>query len=133
MVIKTPCNDLIVDVHDAAGDNIMAGHLLTKETTSWDRWAGDGLREYQTLHQEDVERLEDQEEDQHAGHVLGEVRKSSRKKFPRGPKLRGSDKKNSCRIYGSLLGNKVQGSLHISSREFGMLQFGRHQHGKLSS
>lgn len=125
MVVKMPCDDLNLIVRDAAGDNILAGQLLTKDTTSWSAWTRDGLREYQTLHEEDAERLMAQEEDQHVSHVIGEVKRSRKKKFPKGPKMKKSDERDSCRIYGSLEGNKVQADFHITARGFGYPDFSR--------
>ncbi|KAL1960597.1 hypothetical protein VTO42DRAFT_7176 [Malbranchea cinnamomea] len=119
MVVKMQCKDLNVVIRDAAGDNILAGTLLKKEPTSWDAWIREGLQEYQTLHDEDAARLAAQEEDQHVTHVLGEVKRSLKKKFPKGPKMKRTDQRDSCRIYGSLEGNKVQADFHITARGFG--------------
>lgn len=123
MVVRMACDDLLIIVRDVAGDNILAGELLRKDTTSWAAWTRDGMREYQKLHQEDAERLADQEEDMHVGHVLGEVRRSLKKKFPKGPRMKRGDKRDSCRIYGSLEGNKVQADFHITARGFGYPNF----------
>ncbi|WEW58354.1 hypothetical protein PRK78_003822 [Emydomyces testavorans] len=126
LVVPMPCEALRVNMQDAAGDFIWAAELLHKEKTSWNAWnremnfAGKGgSRQYQTLSAEDNIRLTEQEEDQHVGHVLGEARRSWRRQFPPGPKLRGKDVIDSCRIYGSLEGNKVQGNFHITARGIG--------------
>ncbi|KAL1999556.1 hypothetical protein VTN02DRAFT_4357 [Thermoascus thermophilus] len=126
-----PCEALRVNVQDAAGDRILAGELLQKHDTSWALWmdqrnrerAG-GVREYQTLSHEDPGRLEAQEEDVHVRHVLGEARRT--RKFPRGPTLRRGDAVDSCRIFGSLEGNKVQGDFHITARGHGYQDLGAH-------
>ncbi|DAA78530.1 TPA_exp: Uncharacterized protein A8136_4506 [Trichophyton benhamiae CBS 112371] len=131
-VVAMPCDDVRINIQDAAGDHILAGDLLTQEPTSWGAWNREmnqrrsgGSPEYQTLNKEDSLRLEEQEEDLHVEHVLGEVRRSRKKKFPKSPKLKKSDAVDSCRVFGSLEGNKVQGNLHITARGFGYFEWGR--------
>ncbi|KMU88364.1 ER-derived vesicles protein ERV41 [Coccidioides immitis H538.4] len=126
LVVRMPCDSLRVNMQDAAGDFILAAELLHKTPTSWDAWnremnfAGKGgSRQYQTLSAEDDVRLAEQEEDQHVGHVLGEVRRSWKRQFPPGPKLKRKDVVDSCRIYGSLEGNKVQGNFHVTAKGLG--------------
>jgi hypothetical protein len=128
-----PCNNVRVNIQDAVGDRILAGDMLTREDTSWKVWMdkrnvemSHGIHEYQTLNKEDTGRLAAQEEDVHAHHVLGEVRKNPWRKFPKGPRLRRGDIVDSCRIYGSLEGNKVQGDFHITARGHGYQDFGAH-------
>ncbi|EFQ97690.1 hypothetical protein MGYG_00729 [Nannizzia gypsea CBS 118893] len=131
-VVAMPCDDVRINIQDAAGDHILAGDLLTQEPTSWAAWNREmnkrrsgGSPEYQTLNKEDTLRLEEQEEDLHVEHVLGEVRRSRKKKFPKAPKMKKSDVVDSCRVFGSLEGNKVQGNLHITARGFGYFEWGR--------
>ncbi|RAL14289.1 COPII-coated vesicle protein [Aspergillus homomorphus CBS 101889] len=124
MVVRMPCDTLHVNIQDASGDRILAGELLQRERTSWQLWMDKRNRggrhdEYQTLSQEDADRLAAQEADAHVHHVLGEVRRNPRRKFPKGPRLRRGDVVDSCRIYGSLEGNKVQGDFHITARGHG--------------
>ena len=129
MVVQMPCDMLRVNIQDASGDRILAGELLKKDDTSWKLWMdkrNGGLREYQTLSQEDSARLSEQEADAHVHHVLGEVRRNPRKKFPKGPRMRWGEKADSCRIYGSLEGNKVQGDFHITARGHGYQDFAPH-------
>lgn len=133
MVVQMPCDMLRVNIQDASGDRILAGELLQKDDTSWTLWmdkrnyeTSDGLHEYQTLSQEDSARLSEQEADAHVHHVLGEVRRNPRKKFPKGPRMRWGEKADSCRIYGSLEGNKVQGDFHITARGHGYQEFAPH-------
>lgn len=133
MVVQMPCDMLRVNIQDASGDRILAGELLKKDDTSWKLWmdkrnyeTSGGLREYQTLSQEDSARLSEQEADAHVHHVLGEVRRNPRKKFPKGPRMRWGEKADSCRIYGSLEGNKVQGDFHITARGHGYQEFAPH-------
>lgn len=139
MVVQMPCELLRVNIADASGDRILAGELLKKDDTSWKLWmdkrnygSSDGPREYQTLSQEDSSRLTEQEEDAHVHHVLGEVRRNPRKKFPKGPRMRWGEKADSCRIYGSLEGNKVQGNFHVTARGHGYSEFSPHlDHGSM--
>src|SRR5699024_8751237 len=123
IVVDMPCDSLRINIQDAAGDHILAGGLLKKEDTSWILWMQKrnyettyGANEYQTLSSEHADRLLEQEEDVHASHVLDHVRSNPRKKFAKSPKLRRGDAVDSCRIYGSLEGNKVQGDFHITAR-----------------
>lgn len=131
VVVATPCDMLRVNMQDAAGDFILAAELLQKEETSWDAWNREmnfkgkgGSRQYQTLDAEDEVRLAQQEEDQHVGHVLGEVRRSWKRKFPSAPKLKRKDVVDSCRIFGTLEGNKVQANFHITPMGLGLYEPG---------
>jgi hypothetical protein len=130
-----PCDQLRVNIQDAAGDRILAGDLLKREETSWMLWQKRNYEtssghEYQTLSHEDAERLSDQEADSHVTHVLGEVRHNPRRKFPKGPRMRRGEVPDACRIYGSLEGNKVQGDFHITARGHGYRENAPHlDHG----
>ncbi|EEH07032.1 conserved hypothetical protein [Histoplasma capsulatum G186AR] len=133
IVVAMSCDALRVNVQDAAGDRILASDLLDKQPTSWAAWnrelngvTSGGGREYQTLNEEDSSRLMEQEADAHVGHALGEAKRSYKRKFPKGPKLKRGEKADSCRIYGSLEGNKVQGDFHITARGHGYPEFGEH-------
>lgn len=136
IVVEMPCDALRVNIQDASGDRILAGDLLRKEDTSWALWmekrnavkGGDGRQrqqhgEYQKLREEDSHRIDAQNEDLHAHHVLGEVRRNPSRKFARSPRLRRGDARDSCRIFGSLEGNKVQGDFHITARGHGYQEF----------
>jgi endoplasmic reticulum-Golgi intermediate compartment protein 2 len=133
LVVAMRCDDLRINVQDAAGDRILAAELLQQEGTSWKLWTdkvnreiASGVHEYQILNQEDTKRIVAQEEDVHVRHVMGEVRRNVRRKFPRGPRLRRGDTVDSCRIYGSLEGNKVLGDFHITARGHGYQDPGGH-------
>lgn len=127
-----PCDTLRINIQDASGDRVLAGELLTREDTNWDLWMkkrnfeSHGEHEYQTLNHEAADRLSAQDEDAHVHHVLGEVRRNPRRKFSKGPRLRWGDNKDSCRIYGSLEGNKVQGDFHITARGHGYMELAPH-------
>ncbi|KAL2868154.1 endoplasmic reticulum-Golgi intermediate compartment family protein [Aspergillus lucknowensis] len=125
-VVHMPCDTLHINIQDAAGDRVMASDMLRKEPTSWKLWMDkrnyegfSGAHEYQTLSREDDRRLRDQEKDAHARHVLSELRRNPNRNFPKGPKIRRGDTVDSCRVYGSLEGNKVQGDFHITARGHG--------------
>ncbi|KAJ6087578.1 hypothetical protein N7467_006492 [Penicillium canescens] len=133
IVVDMPCDELRVNIQDAAGDRILAGELLKRDNTNWDLWMAKrnyetyaGAHEYQTLSHEENDRLEEQEADSHVRHVLGEVRHNPWRKFPKGPRMRRGDVPNACRIYGSLEGNKVQGDFHITARGHGYREVGAH-------
>ncbi|KAL3476867.1 endoplasmic reticulum vesicle transporter-domain-containing protein [Aspergillus californicus] len=120
-VIRMPCDTLHINIQDAAGDRVLASEMLTKEPTSWKLWMDkrNYEKEYQTLSREESGRIAAQEEDAHAGHVLSELRRNSKRKFAKAPRMRWSEKVDSCRVYGSLEGNKVQGDFHITARGHG--------------
>ncbi|KAJ5584581.1 uncharacterized protein N7459_004381 [Penicillium hispanicum] len=133
IVVNMPCDTLHVNIQDAAGDRILASNLLQREDTSWNLWMEkrnhetyNGNHEYQTLSHEGEDRLSAQEEDAHVHHVLGEVRRNPRRKFAKGPRMRWGETADSCRIYGSLEGNKVQGDFHITARGHGYRAAGEH-------
>jgi hypothetical protein len=134
IVVAMQCKDLHVNVQDAAGDRILAGDLLTRHDTNWQLWT-DKLNKrrrrdkqaYQLLHEPSADRMRAEEEDQHVGHVLGHMREGG-KKFLETPKLRKGENPDSCRIFGSLEGNKVQGDFHITARGHGYIEFGYQQH-----
>ena len=114
------CSDLHINVQDASGDRILAGDMLTKDATNWKQWD----ERVNTLDRQGKDFAKEQEEDTHVGHVLGHGREKRRfKKTPRrGRGMPGT----SCRVYGSLEGNKVQGDFHITARGHGYMELGQH-------
>ncbi|KAL8673987.1 MAG: hypothetical protein Q9168_001630, partial [Polycauliona sp. 1 TL-2023] len=123
IVIPMLCQDLHVNVQDASGDRILAGDLLTKDPTNWGHWV-DASGAHRLA---DARYVKEEEEDTHVGHVLGEVGGRKRKKFKRTPSIGwGSGGGRSCRIFGSLEGNKVQGDFHITARGHGYMEMGDH-------
>ena len=135
IVVAMPCRDLHVNVQDAAMDRIIAGDLLTKEDTNFEVWTDprrSRLRKqkgiYHGLHAGDRQRKKAEEEDSHVGHVLGHMRENKGRKFPKSPRIQRQMKIDSCRIYGSLEGNKVQGDFHITARGHGYMEFGMQAH-----
>lgn len=131
VVVAMQCADLHVNVQDASGDRILAGQALTKDGTLWSQW-GRGRHTHmfkETNKKDDLsgypgfgELKEYQEEDVHDH--LGAARKS--KKFKKTPRLPARTVPDSCRLYGSMHGNKVQGDFHITARGHGYMEFGAH-------
>lgn len=129
VVVKMKCEDLHVNVQDASGDRILAGSALHKDATAWQQW-GTG-KKLHALGATREERLdlkgypgfgEYKEEDVHD--YLGAARNS--KKWTKTPKLPRGATADSCRVYGSMEGNKVQGDFHITARGHGYMEFGQH-------
>lgn len=128
-VVRMKCADLHVNVQDAAGDRILAGSVFHKDGTTWDQWAGN--RKAHALGSTKEERLsqkgsaasaEYREEDVH--HYLSSAR--MKHKFGRTPHIPRGREADSCRIYGSMHGNKVKGDFHITARGHGYMEFGQH-------
>ncbi len=72
------------------------------------------------------EMVKEQEEDTHVAHVLGEVGGRRKRKFQKTPRRKRGEAFESCRVYGSLEGNKVQGDFHITARGHGYMEMGEH-------
>lgn len=126
MVVAMQCNDLHLNVQDAAGDRILASRALKKEATILAEWSGS---EKGKLGKSKEERMrsrkakkEYQEEDVHD--YLGKAQRP--KQWKRTPKLPRGVKADSCRIYGSMHLNKVQGDFHITARGHGYVEMGAH-------
>jgi hypothetical protein len=117
MVVSMQCGDLHINMQDAAGDRTLAGEMLNKDPTSWSQW-GKGAHKLE----DDSEDAADWEDVWDVHDQLGAAKKG--KKFPKTPRVRGP--KDSCRIYGILEGNKVQGDFHITARGHGYMEFGEH-------
>lgn len=119
VVVRMRCADLHVNMQDAAGDRTLAGDLLRKDPTAWAQWTGKnaerGVHELNQIDQGwDMDDLE----------VHNHLSKKQGKKFSKTPRIRGAT--DSCRIFGSLDGNKVQGDFHITARGHGYMEFGEH-------
>ncbi|PIB01763.1 ER-derived vesicles protein ERV41 [Cercospora beticola] len=129
VVVRMHCDDLHVNVQDASGDRILAGTIFQKDPTMWAQWSGN--RKAHALGSTKEERLdltgypgfaEYREEDVHD--YVGNVRRG--KKFSKTPRLPRGIEGDSCRIFGSMHGNKVQGDFHITARGHGYMEFGQH-------
>jgi endoplasmic reticulum-Golgi intermediate compartment protein 2 len=127
IVVAMRCDDVHVNIQDAAGDRVLAGELLKKDQTQWHTWLsgkrGRGKKSFNNK-QEELEEVSyfGAGEDEDVHHYLGAAKK--KKKFPKTPRLRGEP--DSCRIWGSLEGNKVQGDFHITARGHGYMELGMH-------
>ncbi|KAI4150751.1 MAG: hypothetical protein LQ341_001035 [Variospora aurantia] len=123
IVVPMYCHDLHINVQDASGDRILAGDLLDKNPTNWAHWV-DATGTHRLA---EAKYVKEEEEDTHVGHVLGEVGGRRKKKFKKTPWIgRSSGAGKSCRIFGSLEGNKVQGDFHITARGHGYMELGQH-------
>jgi hypothetical protein len=119
VVIAMHCDDVNVNVQDAAGDRILAGVALKMDKTNWRQWGGKRGDKEHALHQvaDEQEVFGDSDEDVHE--TLSHARRDGRR-WKRTPRVRGDA--DSCRIYGSLEGNKVQGDFHITARGHGYIE-----------
>lgn len=126
VVVRMRCEDLHVNLQDAVGDHILAKEALTNTPTTWDQWRG-GYRQLSDFQRK--EQIEYRPDDVH-DHLGGVKNAKAFKKTPRIPRGRSAD---SCRIYGTMHTNKVQGDFHITARGHGYMEFGEHlDHGGTS-
>ena len=131
IVIPMECKDIHINVQDAAGDRILAGTMLKEEPTNWHQWADiRGVHRLGTDSQGRVitgEGYHEHEEgfgEEHVHDIIAAAG-GGKKKFAKTPRLRGGKPGgNSCRIFGSLGVNKVQGDFHITARGHGYQEFG---------
>lgn len=148
IVVAMPCEDVNVNVQDAAMDRILAGDLLSRENTNFNAWltrGGSRKGHYSSNSQGqnfdnfgrgdsspldqavDLKRKRAEDEDSHVHHVLSHSRNGGRK-FAKTLKLKRHEPLDACRIFGSLEGNKVQGDFHITARGHGYIEPGGHKH-----
>ncbi len=132
VVIRMRCADLHVNVQDAAGDRILAAERLTRDPTAWASWVD--AKGVHRLGQDEHGRVVTGEGytsvehdegfgEEHVHDIVALGRK--RAKWSRTPRLWGADA-DSCRVYGTLELNKVQGDFHITARGHGYMEFGEH-------
>ncbi|KAL5627611.1 hypothetical protein BROUX41_003764 [Berkeleyomyces rouxiae] len=129
-VVHMQCADIHVNVQDSAGDWIHAAQALRREPTLWSQWVDEG-----GVHKLGYDAngrvvtghgYESEDEGFGQEHVHDIVRQAHKKaKWARTPRLRGSTG-DSCRIFGSMLLNKVQGDFHITARGHGYQSMGEH-------
>lgn len=120
IIVAMRCADLHVNMQDAAGDRTLAGDLLRKDATIWSQWTGKNA-------DHDVHELNDgisQEWNMDDLEVHDHLNVKQTTKFSTTPRLRSAP--DSCRIFGTLEGNKVQGDFHITARGHGYMEFGEH-------
>lgn len=132
VVVKMRCDDLHVNVQDTSGDRILAGQRLKKDRTAWGQWVdakgihalgrdsegrvntGAGWHEYAGIDEGFGQ--------EHVHDIIAATKRRAR--WARTPKVKGQE--DSCRIYGSLDLNKVQGDFHITARGHGYMEMGDH-------
>ncbi|OAA66612.1 copii-coated vesicle protein [Niveomyces insectorum RCEF 264] len=137
LVVKMHCDDLHINVQDAAGDRILAASLLQRDPTTWQQWVDH--RGNHRLGRDAHGRLvtgagwtalphEEGFGEEHVHDIVALGRRKARwGKTPRLPSsARGGGGGDSCRMYGSLDLNKVQGDFHITARGHGYMAVGEH-------
>lgn len=126
VVVAMRCADLHINVQDASGDRILAGELLKEEPTKWSQWVdARGVHQLGRDAQGKVVTGEGHEEGFGEEHVHDIVAGAGRRaKWGKTPRLWGAA--DSCRIFGSVETNKVQGDFHITARGHGYQEFGEH-------
>jgi hypothetical protein len=131
MVVHMGCADLHVNVQDAAGDRILAASRLARDPTAWSQWVD--TKGMHRLGRDEEGRLITGEGYTTIGHDEGfgeehihDIVALGRKKARWGKTPRVKGARDSCRIYGSLELNKVQGDFHITARGHGYQEPGSH-------
>ncbi|KAF1945935.1 DUF1692-domain-containing protein [Clathrospora elynae] len=122
VIVAMRCADLHVNMQDAAGDRTLAGDLLRKDPTTWAQWTGNHMEN--GIHELSKEGDASASFWEELWDVHEQLGKAKKRKFGKTPRVRGAT--DSCRIFGSLDGNKVQGDFHITARGHGYMEFGEH-------
>lgn len=134
MVIKMKCADVHINVQDFAGDRILAGETLKKDPTHWGQWVDKkGIHRLgKDAHGKVItgEGYHDEGFGEEHVHDIIAAAGGKRAKFSKTPRLRGRVSADSCRVFGSLELNKVQGDFHITARGHGYrdMDFGHLEH-----
>jgi len=135
-VVKMRCQDLHINVQDASGDRILAGEMLKRDPTNWMQWVD--ARGMHRLGRDQKGQLvtgegwqwHEHEEgfgEEHVHDIIASAERRAR--WAKTPRIRGEPKEgDSCRIFGSLSVNKVQGDFHITARGHGYQEFGPPSH-----
>ncbi|KAF4120093.1 endoplasmic reticulum-Golgi intermediate compartment protein 2 [Geosmithia morbida] len=133
IVVRMPCSDLHVNVQDASGDRILAGSRLQRDRTSWSQWVD--AKGMHRLGRDNEGRVNTGEgwktlvhDDGFGEEHVHDIVKAGKRlaKWAKTPRVKG--KADSCRLYGSLDVNKVQGDFHITARGHGYVEFGDSKH-----
>lgn len=132
IVVKMHCSDVHVNVQDASGDRIVAAKRLQRDPTTWTQWVdAKGMHKLGRDSQGRVitnagwKNLGYDEEGFGEEHVHDIVRAGKKKaKWAKTPRFKG--RADSCRVYGNLDLNKVQGDFHITARGHGYMEVGEH-------
>ncbi len=131
IVVNMLCNDLHINVQDASGDRILAASKLHRDPTMWSQWVDKGVHKLghdangRVNTGEGWMSLANNDEgfgEEHVHDIVALGKK--RAKWSKTPRFWGTA--NSCRVYGSLDLNKVQGDFHITARGHGYMEFGQH-------
>ncbi|KAH8157147.1 hypothetical protein CIB48_g11097 [Xylaria polymorpha] len=122
VVLRMSCKDLHVNVQDAAGDRILAASRLQEDPTLWSHWVDSkGLhklgRDSQGRADTGAGWHDEGFGEAHVHDIVAMGRKTSR--WAKTPRLGRGTAADSCRIYGSLNLNRVQGDFHITARGHG--------------
>lgn len=128
LVVKMPCEDVHVNLQDASGDRIMARQALSTAPTTWVQWTASGwmktaLRRVEKQQQRAGGAENTYEKEDVHNYLVAVKSDKAFKKTPRIPRGAVAD---SCRIYGVMHTNKVQGDFHITARGHGYMEFGEH-------
>ncbi|OTB06987.1 hypothetical protein M426DRAFT_318351 [Hypoxylon sp. CI-4A] len=128
IVVNMKCQDLHVNVQDAAGDRILASSRLQEDATNWGHWVdAKGVHKLgKDAHGRAITGAGWHDEgfgEEHVHDIVAMGRKKAR--WGKTPRLWGAQV-DSCRIYGSLDLNKVQGDFHITARGHGYAEAGKH-------
>jgi hypothetical protein len=133
VVVRMRCADLHINVQDAAGDRILAASMLQRDPTAWSQWVdGKGVHR---LGRDEHGRLVTGEGwmamaphdegfgEEHVHDIVALGRRRAR--WGKTPRL-WTGEPDSCRVFGSLDLNKVQGDFHLTARGHGYMEFGEH-------
>ncbi|KAF4632890.1 hypothetical protein G7Y89_g5239 [Cudoniella acicularis] len=132
IVLAMHCNEIHINVQDAAGDRILAADMLKEDPTNWSQWVDKrgmhGLGKDSQGRIVTGEGYHEHEEgfgEEHVHDIIAAAGGGRKAKFSKTPRLRGGPAGgDSCRIYGSLEVNKVQGDFHITARGHGYQEWG---------
>ncbi|KAI0386677.1 DUF1692-domain-containing protein [Hypomontagnella monticulosa] len=122
IVVNMKCQDLHVNVQDAAGDRIFAASRLQEDPTTWAQWVdAKGVHKLgKDSHGRAITGAGWHDEEgfgeEHVHDIVAIGRKKAR--WGKTPRLWGAEP-DSCRIFGSLDLNRVQGDFHITARGHG--------------
>lgn len=134
VVVHMKCQDIHINVQDSSGDRILAAKRLQEDPTNWQTWA-DARGVHKLNHDKhgridtgagwlNAEATEEGFGEEHVHDIVALGKK--RAKWARTPRPRGEP--DSCRIFGSLELNKVQGDFHITARGHGYMEMGGGSH-----
>ncbi|PHH65574.1 hypothetical protein CDD81_2009 [Ophiocordyceps australis] len=127
IVVRMKCSDLHVNVQDASGDRILAATRLQSDPTNWSQWVN--AHGVHRLGRDSQGRIvtgagwdDEGFGEEHVHDIVAAGKKRAR--WSKTPRLHGTA--DSCRMFGSLELNKVQGDFHITARGHGYIEFGEH-------